>query len=107
MNNLDWFPGKILTEEILINVRVSPKAKKNQVGPIKLIGNTNKLLVYVSAPPSDNQANEAVIELLARAFSIAKSSVFIKSGMTSRIKTIIIKTTSSQMVVEKIFSLKS
>ena len=42
--------------------------------------------VKLTAPPVDGQANEALIELMADYFDVAKSSVKILSGKTAKIK---------------------
>lgn len=44
------------------------------------------LKIWVTAAPTDGQANAAVIELLARALGLAKSQVSVVSGLTSRHK---------------------
>lgn len=49
------------------------------------------LEVSVSALPEDGQANEEVIELLADHFEVAKSSVEIVQGLTSKNKVVDIK----------------
>ena len=43
-------------------------------------------VVRVKAMPQDGKANEAVIELLAKHFKVAKSNVKIVTGLTSRNK---------------------
>ncbi|MFN6222240.1 MAG: DUF167 domain-containing protein, partial [Dolichospermum sp.] len=42
------------------------------------------------SPPIDGKANEELIKLLAKKFDVPKSSITIKSGVTSRNKLIII-----------------
>lgn len=44
------------------------------------------LKVRISAPPVDGAANEEVVRLLAKSFGVAKSSVTIVSGETSKTK---------------------
>ena len=46
------------------------------------------LKARVSLPPEDGKANKALIELLAKALDIPKSSIRIAAGETSRLKTI-------------------
>jgi len=48
------------------------------------------LRVRVGASPTDNQANTALIELLAKDLRIPKSSITIKSGHTAREKTLLV-----------------
>ncbi len=44
------------------------------------------LHIYVHEPPLDNRANEAVIKALAKHFKVAKSSIKLVRGATSKIK---------------------
>ncbi len=44
--------------------------------------------VWVNASPTDGQANEAVIALLAKRLAIAKSRLTLVSGHTGRDKTV-------------------
>jgi uncharacterized protein (TIGR00251 family) len=66
------------------DVRVQPRASQTAVvGPRE-----GRLVVRVTAPPVDAAANDAVIDLLARALAIPKRSVRIVAGQRSRTKTI-------------------
>lgn len=72
-------------------VKVTPKAASSRIG--KLIeGSFSKqtLKVYVTAPPADNLANKAVIELLAKYLNCPKSKISIISGSTSKEKKILV-----------------
>jgi uncharacterized protein (TIGR00251 family) len=48
----------------------------------------NNLTIKTRAPAWDGKANAAVIKLLADYFGVAKSSITIKSGLTSKNKII-------------------
>ena len=69
-----------------LKVRVSPHAPKDEV-----IIQGDEYVVRVRAVPQDNKANEAVINLLAKHFKVAKTSVRIVSGFTGRHKIIEIR----------------
>ena len=71
-----------------LDIRVTPRASKNEVGGTR----DGRLIVRVTAPPVDDAANEAVIELLAKTYGVPKRAVSIVSGHTSRNKTIDIRT---------------
>jgi uncharacterized protein len=60
---------------MLLNIRVIPRAKKEQ---IKQVGEILK--VYVSVPPEDGRANTAVVKLLAEHFDVSKSKIEIIKG---------------------------
>jgi uncharacterized protein (TIGR00251 family) len=65
-----------------IAVTVKPNAKK---GEVKRLSDT-EYRVAVRPPAQDGKANEAVIDLLADYFGIAKSAVKIIRGHSSRHK---------------------
>ena len=65
-----------------LKVRVQPGAKRSEV--VGWQGNT--LRVRVQAPPLEGRANAALIDLLARAFGVPRSHVWLERGETSREK---------------------
>ena len=65
-----------------IKVRVQTKASRNQVD--RFAGDT--LRIRVTAPPEDGKANQVVIDLLANGLNVAKSSIRIVRGHSSRDK---------------------
>jgi hypothetical protein len=68
---------------MIVRIKVIPRAKKELV---KEEGEVLK--VYVTAPPEDGRANEAVIKILAKHFGVAKSRVRIMKGETIRNKAV-------------------
>lgn len=69
----------------LINIRVIPNAKKNEV-----IQEAGGLKVKITAPPVEGKANKALIEVLAEYFNVKKSAVKIIKGAKSKNKVIMI-----------------
>ncbi len=69
-------------ETTLLEVRVQPRARRNEV--VGWQGTT--LRVRVTAPPADGRANQAVVELLAEALGLPRSSIRLVSGAASRDK---------------------
>ena len=69
---------------VTFTVKVHPRAKKNAI--TGELGDTLKL--SLTAPPIDGKANEACIEFFARLLKVARSSVTIASGKSSRRKVI-------------------
>lgn len=67
-----------------IFVKVKPKAR---VEKIEKVDNTH-YVVYTKETPEKGKANEGVIRLLSKYFSISKSRIIITSGKTSRSKII-------------------
>jgi uncharacterized protein (TIGR00251 family) len=74
-----------------ITVKVVPNAKQPQVKEEQ-----GRLKVYVTAPPVDGKANEAVIETLAAHYKVRKSAVTIVRGETSREKVVDIDLTKKK-----------
>lgn len=64
-----------------IDVKVQPRSSQNK---IEVDGDAIK--VWVTAAPTDGQANTAVCELVAKAMGVAKTKVSVVRGETSRVK---------------------
>jgi uncharacterized protein YggU (UPF0235/DUF167 family) len=70
-----------------LRLRVRPGAGRDAVlGRTRLADGEPALLVAVSAPPEDGKANAAVIQLLAKAWRLPKSSLSIGVGAAARNK---------------------
>ncbi len=72
-----------MSESVVIVVRVTPRAGRNEVVGWRDDG---VLQVRLRAPPVEGQANEALRRFLAERLDVAPSSVEIVSGGTSRNK---------------------
>lgn len=68
----------------MLPVRVTPRSSRNRIEV-----NGTQVKVWVSASPTDGQANEAVCELLAKCLGLAPLRVAISRGHTSRDKVVI------------------
>lgn len=66
-----------------LNIRVIPKAKHN-----KVVVEPDRLKVYLTAPPVEGKANEALIEFLAEHLKVKRSQIKILRGLKSRDKVI-------------------
>lgn len=67
---------------ITLTLHIQPGAKKTEVAG--LFGDALK--IRLAAPPVDGKANKALIDFVADRLSLPKSSVILKSGLTSRRK---------------------
>ena len=67
-----------------IDLRVIPRAHKDAIDGLR----HESLLVRVRAAPTDGDANEAVIALLARTLGVPRRAIRLLSGETSRHKTV-------------------
>lgn len=73
----------------VIAIRVTPRSAKPGIGGWREgAGGREELEVRVAAAPTDGEANEAVVKLLAKSLGIPKSAVEIIAGETSRHKRI-------------------
>jgi uncharacterized protein (TIGR00251 family) len=71
-----------------IAVRVTPRAKKNEIHQILDDG---RVKVRLKAPPVDGKANQSLIQLLADVIGINSSQIMIVSGRKRREKLVRIK----------------
>jgi len=69
---------------LIIRVKVQTHAQHEKIEETGL----DEYKIWVTVPPADNQANEAVIEILAEHFNTAPSNIRIKSGYKSSHKLI-------------------
>ena len=75
-------------------LRVQPRSSRNAIAGI--IGDAVKLAI--TAPPVDGKANQAVIDFLAKLFSVPKSSITILSGETGRNKLIAVRGLTAEQI---------
>lgn len=85
-------------EAILLAVKVQPRASRNQLGP--LLG--GELKIKITAPPVDSKANDALLQWLAQALKIPKSSVQLAKGHTARRKSIRITGLSREEIKDRL-----
>ena len=81
-------------ERATLLVRVQPRAKRNTVQ----LAAGGGIKVYVTAPPEDGRANDAVVELLAERLGLKRRQVEIISGETNRNKVVRITGLSAAQV---------
>jgi len=65
------------------SIRVIPRAKQN-----KVVEEEGRVKVYLTAPPVEGRANQALIEVLAAHFQVRKGDIRIVKGEKSRDKII-------------------
>jgi uncharacterized protein len=62
------------------------KVKPNSRSPKIVEEEDGSLTVHLKSPPVDGKANEELVKVLADKYDVKKSSITIKSGLTSRQK---------------------
>lgn len=83
---MSWFTAT--PQGIVINVKAQPRSSK--AGIDGLFGE-DAVKVKIKSAPVDGKANKELIETVADAFGISKSSVAFISGETSKTKRILLR----------------
>ena len=78
----NWHDGK---KGSALAVRVTPRASRNEV--VELLDD-GTIKIRIAAPPSDQEANETLIEFLSEILGIPKSRLDIVAGNVGRDKLI-------------------
>jgi uncharacterized protein (TIGR00251 family) len=74
---------------VLLDIRVTPKSGRDAIDGIDLLSSGQAVLkLRVRALPTDGEANEAVIALIAKSLKLPKSNIALERGGTSRVKTL-------------------
>jgi uncharacterized protein (TIGR00251 family) len=80
-------PWTIVTGGVALAVRLTPKGGRNSIDGIELLADGRSVLkVRVAAPPSEGEANTALVRLLAKAVGVPPRDVALAAGATARIK---------------------
>jgi uncharacterized protein (TIGR00251 family) len=80
----------------VLNVRAQPRSSRSGIDGT--IGDSVR--VRIRCAPVDGKANKELVDTLADAFGIPKSSVVFKSGETSKTKRILLRGVSAAKVAE-------
>ena len=76
----------------MVFVRLRPCASANRIDGIqKLPDGSVCLVVRVTAAPEKGRANQALVKLLAMAWSVSRSSLSIVAGAKERTKTLLLE----------------
>ena len=93
---------KTTKDGIIVNIIISPNAKKNEI-----ISEGDIIKVKITAQPVDGKANKALVEFLSKTFKIPKTSIKIIKGETSKEKTILFEIFDDEKLnnVKKVFDI--
>jgi len=81
-----------------VRVRVTPRSSRNELGDLE----EEVLRVKLQAPPVEGEANRALLEFMARALDVPRSSIAIVAGHRSRQKTLAIRGLSALETVRRL-----
>ena len=91
-------PGiRAVGEEILVEVRVVPRASRNEIVGWDEAG---RLRIRVTSAPVDGAANKALLKFLASALGVAAGKLRVSRGESSRQKTLAVRGLSLGAVEE-------
>lgn len=73
--------------DLLVAVRLTPNAPRERIGGTFTDAHGQQWLqAAVGAPPDKGKANAALLVLLARRLKLPRSSIFLETGDTNRLK---------------------
>jgi len=76
---------------VTLAVRAQPGARKTVIAGIFGEGAGAQLKIAIQVPPSEGRANAALIDFLAKTFSLPKKSVVLLSGERARSKVYLLR----------------
>jgi uncharacterized protein YggU (UPF0235/DUF167 family) len=80
-------PWVVTKDGLTVTVRLTPKGGRDAVEGIESLADGRAVLkARVRAAPSEGEANDALIRLLARSLDVAPRRVTLAGGATGRIK---------------------
>jgi uncharacterized protein len=81
-----------LTERATIAIRVQPRAARDEIAGER----GGAVIVRLTAPPVEGQANEALCRLIAKRLRVGRSRVSVLRGQASRDKLVAVEDISLQ-----------
>ena len=82
-------PWRAVAGGVLLDLRVTPKSGRDAIDGIEQFASGQTVLkLRVRALPTDGEANDAVIALIAKSLKLPKSNVTLERGGASRVKTL-------------------
>jgi uncharacterized protein (TIGR00251 family) len=83
----DARPWSVTPQGLSVVVRLTPKGGRDCVDGIEQMADGRSVLkARVRAAPTDGEANDALVRLLAKTLAVPPRDVTLESGATSRIK---------------------
>ena len=93
----DW-PAKNVPGGVTLAVRVTPRARKNEI--VGVAGEAIK--VKLAAPPVEGAANAALCAFLAEKLGVRKSAVTLVAGQASRQKVVRVEGVTTNEVLARL-----
>jgi uncharacterized protein len=94
-------PLTLSCEGVRVAIRLSPRARADRLqGLVTVAKGGQSIKVSVMAPPQEGRANEALLQLLSRAWRLPRRSLALVAGAASRNKTVSIAGNPQQLFAE-------
>ena len=85
-------PWAVSADGLVVTVRLTPKGGRDAIDGIEQLADGRCVLkARVRAAPTDGEANEALVRLLAQTLRMAPREIALVGGATSRIKRMLIR----------------
>lgn len=86
------------SEGVVLLVKAQPGARKNEVA-----GERNgRLIVKCTQAPEKGKANDAIVEIIAKALGVRKSSIVLLSGQTNSEKKFLVEGATVEEIEKKL-----
>jgi len=80
-------PWQVAADGLGLTVRLTPKGGRDAIDGIERMADGRSVLkVRVRAAPSEGEANDALVRLMAKSLGVAPRQVSLVAGATARIK---------------------
>ncbi len=84
-------PFNIRKDGFSVTVRLTPQARRDKIdGVMDIADGQRALKISINAVPEDGRANKALLDFLATAWKLPKSSLSLISGQTNRVKVVLV-----------------
>ncbi|MBI4966418.1 MAG: YggU family protein [Desulfomonile tiedjei] len=74
------------SEGVTIEARIAPNASRNAI----MLDSAGRLIIRLTAPPTEGKANKSLVKFLAKRLGVAPSSITIVRGHASRDKVLLV-----------------
>jgi len=94
-------PVRTCKDGVLVQIRLTPGASRDEINGIdRAADGSAQLAARVRAVPEKGAANTALLKLFAKWLGVPKSAVSVRTGATSRLKTLHVQGTA-ELLIEK------
>ena len=89
---MDERPWSVAANGVVVAIRLTPKGGRDGIDGVETLSDGRSILkARVRAAPSEGEANEALVRLLAKTLDVPRRAVTLTTGATSRIKRVAIE----------------